>query len=107
MYIMIFISSSKTVAENVILKRLFTLGLGQVLRGNGGGDSVVFESVISHIVAFCRRDGFKSLSWQALPQTGKFYHHYHLDCYRGNGSCIFGMPGVFSTWKGKEGGHVR
>lgn len=60
----------KDSAENVILKRLFTLGLGLVLCGERGGDSVVFESVISHIVAFCRRDGFKSLSWQELPQTG-------------------------------------
>lgn len=58
----------------------------------------VFESVISHIVAFCRRDGFKSLSWRELPQTGKFYHPYHLDCYRGMGvafsACLaFSAPG--------------
>lgn len=59
----------KDSAENVILKRLFTLGLGQVLRGNGGGDSVVFQSVISHMVAFCRSDGFKSLSWAGASQA--------------------------------------
>lgn len=36
----------KESAENVILKRLFTLGLGLVLCREGGGDSVVFKSVV-------------------------------------------------------------
>lgn len=69
--------SFKESAETVILKRLFTLGLGLVLRRKGGGDSVVSNLWLSHIVSFGRRDGFKSLNWQKHPHDtlGKFYHY--------------------------------
>lgn len=97
MYIMIFTSSSKTLQKRhseTFVYPWFRTGSAR----ERGGDSVVLESVRSHIVAFCRRDGFKSLSWQGLLQMGKFYHHYHLDCYRVMGvafsACLaFSAPG--------------
>lgn len=106
MYIMIFTSSSKTVQKRhseTFVYPWFRTGSAW----EGGGDSVCFRICNFPHCSILSKGRFQKFELAGTSPDGEVLSSLSPRLLPRDGSCIFGMPGVFCTWKGKEGGHVR